>query len=139
MENLVIYSGTANPVLARQVAEFLNVNLIDAEISKFADGEIHIQIKETVRGADAFLIQSTCPPVNDNLMELLIAIDAFKRASAKRITAVIPYYGYSRQDRKDKPRVPITAKMVADLLTVAGANRVMNCPALSCFWITSAS
>ena len=126
MENLVIYSGTANPVLARQVAEFLNVNLIDAEISKFADGEIHIQIKETVRGADAFLIQSTCPPVNDNLMELLIAIDAFKRASAKRITAVIPYYGYSRQDRKDKPRVPITAKMVADLLTVAGANRVMT-------------
>jgi len=126
MENLVVYSGTATPDLAKQVAEFLNVHLIDAEISKFADGETHLQIKETVRGADAFLIQSTCPPVNDNLMELLIAIDAFKRASAKRITAVIPYYGYARQDRKDKPRVPITAKLVADLLTTAGANRVMT-------------
>lgn len=120
-----IFSGNANPVLAREICEYLGMTLGQAEVAKFSDGEIFVQINENVRGADVFVIQPTCNPVNDNLMELLIMIDALKRASASRITAVLPYYGYARQDRKVQPRVPITAKLVADLITSAGAQRVL--------------
>jgi ribose-phosphate pyrophosphokinase len=122
---LKLFSGNANRPLADEISQYLRVPLADADVDRFSDGEIFVQINENVRGADVFLIQPTCPPVNDNLMELLVMIDALKRASARRITAVLPYYGYGRQDRKVQPRVPITAKLVADLLTAAGVDRVM--------------
>ena len=122
---LKLFSGNANRPLADEISQYLRVPLANADVDRFSDGEIFVQINENVRGADVFLIQPTCPPVNDNLMELLVLIDALKRASARRITAVLPYYGYGRQDRKVQPRVPITAKLVADLLTAAGVDRVM--------------
>ncbi len=125
-KNIKILSGNANPDLAEQIAKSLGIDLGDCTVSHFADGEISVSIGETVRGSDVFLIQSTCGPVNDNLMELLIMIDACKRASAGRITAVIPYFGYARQDRKSKARDPISAKLVADLITAAGADRVLT-------------
>lgn len=121
-----IFTGNSNPELATEIAQYLGVPMGKAEVTTFSDGEICVNIYETVRGADVFVVQSICYPVNDNLMELLIMIDAFKRASAGRITAVIPYYGYARQDRKAKARDPITAKLVADLITSAGANRVLT-------------
>ena len=124
MKELKIFSGRANPWLARRLCEFLHLNLGECTLSTFPDGEFHCKI-EDVRGRDVFLVQPTCPPVNDNLMELLIMIDTCKRASAARITAVIPYFGYARQDRKDEGRVPITAKLVANLITRAGADRVL--------------
>lgn len=124
-EPLKIFSGNSNPLLAQEISEYLNLKLGEISISRFSDGEIYVQIKENVRGTDVFLIQSICHPVNDNLLELLIMIDGFKRASADRITAVVPYYGYARQDRKDKPRVPITSRLVADLITAAGAHRIL--------------
>ncbi len=126
MDQLRILSGNGNPELSRSICQFLGVNLSDAMVSRFSEGEIRVKINENVRGKDVFVVQPTCPPVNENLMELLIMIDALKRASALRITAVMPYYGYARQDRKDQPRVPITAKLVANLLTVAGASRVLT-------------
>lgn len=125
-EGIKIISGNSHRTLAQEVADNLDVSLCDASISTFCDGEIMIHINENVRGTDSFVIQSTCPPVNDNIMELLLIIDALKRASASRITAVIPYYGYARQDRKAQPRVPISSKLVADLITAAGANRVLT-------------
>jgi len=112
--------------LAQEICQHLNISLGKAELSRFPDGEIQVKIEESVRGQDIFIIQSTCPPINENLMELLIMIDALKRASAGRITAVIPYYGYARQDRKTRPREPISAKLVANLLVSAGANRVLT-------------
>ena len=124
--DLVLTAGNANPKLAQEIADFLGTRLAETEVSQFSDGEVFVQVNENVRGADVFVIQPTCPPVNQNLMELLIMIDALKRASAFRITAVIPYYGYARQDRKVQPRVPITAKLVADLITAAGAHRVLT-------------
>jgi ribose-phosphate pyrophosphokinase len=120
-----IFSGTANPKLADDVCEFLGLVRNQALLSRFKDGEAYVQIQENVRGADAFVIQPTSRPVDEHLVELLLMIDALKRASARRITAVIPYYGYGRQDRKDKPRAPISAKLVADLLTTAGADRAL--------------
>ena len=123
---LKIFSGNAHLALAREICESLGVPLGQAAVGRFPDGEVRIQIQENVRGTDVFVIQPTCRPVNDNLMELLIMLDAFRRASAERITAVIPYYAYARQDRKDRPRVPISAKLVADLLTSAGADRVLS-------------
>ncbi|PRR78395.1 Ribose-phosphate pyrophosphokinase [Clostridium liquoris] len=125
-KSIKIFSGNANQKLAQDIADILEVPLGDSKVGRFSDGEICVDINETVRGIDAFIIQSTNEPVNDNLMELLIMIDAFKRASAGRITAVIPYYGYARQDRKAKARDPITAKLVADLLTAAGADRILT-------------
>lgn len=125
MPELKIFSGRANPELSKKIAHFLNLDLSNCQLSTFPDGEFHCQI-EDVRGRDVFLIQPTCPPVNDNLMELLIMIDTCLRASAERITAVIPYYGYARQDRKDAGRVPITAKLVANMITRAGADRVLT-------------
>ena len=122
---LKVFSGRANIPLAEKVAEYLDDSLGKISLGNFPDGEISVRIDEDVRGRDIFIIQPTCPPVNDNLMELLIIIDSFKRSSAERITAVLPYYGYARQDRKDVGRVPITAKLVADILTEAGANRVL--------------
>jgi ribose-phosphate pyrophosphokinase len=124
MKRIVLVSGTSTPNLSSQISKFLDVSLVDPQIVKFANGEIFCEIEQNVRGADVFVIQSTCAPVNDNLMELLITIDALKRASASSITAVIPHYGYSRQDRKASPRTPISAKLVSDMLTVAGATRV---------------
>lgn len=121
-----IFSGRSNLGLSKKIAEHLNTNLSEIEIKNFADGEIYVKIKESVRGDDIFIIQSLSPPVNENLMELLIAVDAFKRASAKSITAVIPYFGYARQDRKTSGREAITAKLVADLLTTAGVDRVVT-------------
>ena len=121
-----LFAGRANPRLARDIAEYLGIGLGDIEVRSFSDKEVYVEINENVRGKDIFLIQSTCPPANESLMELLIMIDAFQRASARRITAVIPYYGYARQDRKDQPRVPITAKLVANLITVAGADRALT-------------
>ncbi len=123
---LVLTTGNANPKLAQEIADALGTRLAEAEVSQFSDGEVFVQVNQNVRGADVFVIQPTCPPVNQNLMELLIMIDALKRASAFRITAVIPYYGYARQDRKVQPRVPITAKLVADLITAAGAHRALT-------------
>ncbi|MGQ0613134.1 MAG: ribose-phosphate diphosphokinase [Planctomycetaceae bacterium] len=120
-----IFSGSSNRPLAERICSHLNTRLGDARVERFADGEIRIKIEEDVRGTDAFVVQSTCPPVNEHLMELLLMIDALKRASADRITAVIPYFGYARQDRKDEGRVPISAKLVANTLTVAGVNRVL--------------
>lgn len=121
-----IFSANSHPQLAKEIAERLGVSVGDAHAARFSDGEINISIKETVRGADVFVIQSTSNPVNDHIMELLIMIDALKRASAGRITAVIPYFGYARQDRKSKARDPISAKLVADLIVAAGANRVLT-------------
>jgi ribose-phosphate pyrophosphokinase len=123
---LKIFSGNANPSLAQEIALYLGQKLGEATVSSFSDGEIRVKIDENVRGADVFVVQSCCQPVNDSLMELLIIIDALKRSSANRITAVVPYFGYARQDRKDQPRVPITAKLVADLITTAGADRVLS-------------
>ena len=125
-ENVKIFSGTSNRDLAERVSKELNIPLGDAKIVRFKDGEVYVKLNSTVRGATVFVIQTTSNPVNENLMELLIMIDALKRASAGRITAVIPYYGYARQDRKAAPRVPISAKLVADLLEKAGINRVVT-------------
>lgn len=125
MQDLKLFSGNANVALARSVARYLDVELGAAEVGTFSDGECAIEIGENVRGLDCFALQSTCSPQNSHLMELLIMIDALKRASARRITAVMPYYGYARQDRKVRPRVPITAKLVADLIHTAGADRVL--------------
>ncbi len=124
--NIKIFTGNSHPELAQEIAKILGLEVGAGDVGTFSDGEISVNIGETVRGADVFIVQSTCSPVNNNLMELLIMIDAFKRASAGRITAVIPYYGYARQDRKAKSRDPITAKLVADLLTTAGAHRVLT-------------
>lgn len=124
--DLKLFSGRAHPALSKEIAECLGVPLGDAELFNFSDGEIFCQIEENVRGCDIFVIQPTCSPVNENLMELLIIMDALKRASAFRVTAVLPYYGYARQDKKDKPRVPITAKLIADLISRAGADRVLT-------------
>ncbi len=127
LERMRIFTGNANPDLARKICDKLGVALGKANVSTFSDGETRVEITENVRGMDVFIIQSTCPPVNSNCMELLIMMDAMKRASADRITAVIPYYGYSRQDRKVAPRAPISAKLVADLITMAGASRRSFC------------
>lgn len=124
--SLKLLSGNAHRDLAEEISKYLNIPLCDAVISTFSDGETLVQINENMRGADVFVIQPTCPSVNQNLMELLTIIDALRRSSAKRITAVIPYYGYARQDRKVEPRVPITAKLVANLITASGANRVLT-------------
>lgn len=126
MQDLKIFSGVSNKPLTDEVCRLFDFPQGNVNVGTFSDGEIQIEINENVRGTDVFLIQSTCTPVNNNLMELLILIDAMKRASAERITAVIPYYGYARQDRKAAPRAPISAKLVADLLTTAGANRVLT-------------
>ncbi len=123
---LQIFAGNSNPDLASRVSEYLDVPLGQAEVRRFSDGEVMVEIDENVRGSDVFVIQSTSTPVNDHLMELLLMLDAFRRASAKRVTAVIPYYGYARQDRKVSPRVPISAKLVADLISTAGASRVLT-------------
>lgn len=125
-ECIKIFCANSHPDLAKEIADKSGLKLGESQITRFSDGEISVSIKETVRGCDVFLIQSTCEPVNENLMELFIMIDAFKRASAGRITAVIPYFGYARQDRKSKPRDPISAKLVADLLVAAGASRVLT-------------
>ncbi len=126
MTRLNLFSGNANRKLAQEIAEYLGMPLGVAEVSQFSDGEVYVQINENVRGADVFVIQPTSPPVDHHLMELLIMIDALRRASAHRITAVIPYFGYARQDRKVQPRVPISSKLVADLITVSGVNRVLT-------------
>ena len=121
-----IFTGNANPALAKEICEHLGEPLGSATVNCFPDGETSVQINENIRGCDVFVVQPTCVPANDRIMELLIMIDALRRASAARITAVIPFYGYARQDRKDKPRVPITATLVANLLTAAGANRILT-------------
>jgi len=121
-----LFGGTSNPILTQEVCRYLNIEPGEITAKTFSDGETQVEIHDNIRGGDVFILQSTCPPVNDNLMQLLIIIDALKRASAERITAVIPYYGYGRQDRKVKPRVPLSPKLVADLITVAGANRVVS-------------
>lgn len=123
---LKLIAGNANPDLAQAIARQLEIELTPAKIGRFSDGEIQVKIIDGVRGADCFIIQSTCAPVNENIMELLVIADALKRASARRITAVIPYYGYARQDRKAEPRVPITSKLIANLITVAGIDRVLT-------------
>lgn len=125
-EGIQLFSGNANRMLAREIADVLGISVGEATVSTFSDGEITVRINENVRGSDVFIVQSTCMPVNNNIMELLLMIDAMKRASAKRITAVIPYYGYARQDRKAQPRVPISARVVADLLSSIGVNRVLT-------------
>ncbi len=121
-----IFTGNAHPALARDICDFLEVKLADASVSSFPDGETYVKINDNIRGRDVFIIQPTCPPTNQNLMELLILVDAARRASAARITSVLPFFGYARQDRKDQPRVPITAKLVANLLVAAGVNRVLT-------------
>lgn len=121
-----LFTGTANPELAEEIASYLGLPMGDAVVGRFRDGEINLQVKETVRGAECFVIQPTCPPADSNLMELLVMIDALKRASAKAIAAVVPYYGYARQDRKNKPRDPICAKLVANLIQAAGADRLLG-------------
>jgi len=126
MDKIAIFSGSAHPELAKNICKYLKVKLSTATLDRFSEGEIRFKIDENVRGKDVFVVQPTSPPPNENLMELLIMLDALKRASAQRITAVMPYFGYARQDRKDQPRVPITAKLVANLLTTAGANRVLT-------------
>ena len=126
MTRLKLFSGNANPELAKEICAFLGIPIGDCAVKRFSDGEVNVEIRENVRGADVYIIQPTCPPANDHLMELLIIMDALKRASAKRVTAVIPYYGYARQDRKVIPRAPITAKLVADLLAAAGVSRVIT-------------
>ena len=125
-KNIKIFTANSNKVFAEAIAKKLGMELGDSDVGKFSDGEIYVNINETVRGSDVFVVQSTCSPVNDNFMELLIMIDAFKRASAGRITAVMPYFGYARQDRKAKRRDPISAKLCADLITAAGADRVLT-------------
>jgi ribose-phosphate pyrophosphokinase len=125
-DELEIFTGNSNAALAREVGEALGVKLADAEVGRFPDGEVLVEVRENVRGGDCFVIQSICTPPNENLMELLLLMDALRRASAKRITAVIPYFGYARQDRKVAPRVPISAKLVADVITAAGASRVLT-------------
>jgi len=124
--HLKVFAGNSNLPLAEEICTFLGEPQAEALVKHFSDGEIYVQVKENVRGADVFVIQATCTPVDRNLMELLLMIDALKRASAERITAVLPYYGYARQDRKDKPRVPISARLVAAILETAGANRVLT-------------
>jgi len=126
MDKMMIFTGNAHPKLANSIAVKLNTKLSSVFVGRFSEGEIRVKINDNVRGRDVFVIQSTCPPANDNLMELLIMIDALRRASAWRITAVIPHYGYARQDRKDQPRVPITAKLVANLLTTSGVDRILT-------------
>jgi ribose-phosphate pyrophosphokinase len=126
MGEMKIFSGNAHPELAREIAEHLSLPLGQARLRRFPDTEVSFQIDENIRGTDVFIVQPTCTPVDQHLVELLVMIDAFRRSSASRITAVIPYYGYARQDRKDKPRVPISAKLVANLLTAAGANRILT-------------
>src|SRR4030067_2375538 len=126
LDDLKIFSGNANPDLERKICEHLSINLGNAYVGRFPDGEIDLKVNEDVRGADVFLVQPTCAPVNESLTELLIFIDCLKRASAARITAVLPYYGYARKDRKDEGRVPITAKLVANIITEAGADRVLT-------------
>ena len=126
MEGIALFTGNSNPDLAKKICAYLDLPIGGAKVGTFSDGEIQIEIYENVRSKDVFVIQSTCSPVNDNLVELLLMIDAFKRSSARRITAVMPYFGYARQDKKVAPRVPISAKLVADMLTVAGANRVIT-------------
>jgi ribose-phosphate pyrophosphokinase len=121
-----IISGSANPLLVKGICDYIGTDLCQTTVKRFPDGEIFVKINENIRGSDLFIINPTCPPANDNLVEMLIMIDAARRASAQRITAVLPFYGYARQDRKDQPRVPITAKLVANLLTTAGANRVLT-------------
>lgn len=121
-----MFTGNSNPSFAKKICEYLNIELAGAKVKRFSDGEVQIEIDENVRSRDIFVIQATCAPVNDNLVELLLMIDALKRSSASRITAVIPYYGYSRQDKKVAPRVPISAKLVADVLTIAGADRIIT-------------
>ncbi|MFH1202578.1 MAG: ribose-phosphate pyrophosphokinase [Candidatus Omnitrophota bacterium] len=125
-DKLLVFTGNAHPKLAKDICQRLGVSLRDAMVTRFSEGEVRVKINENARGKDVFVIQPTCPPVNENLMELLIMIDALRRASSQRITAVVPYFGYARQDRKDQPRVPITAKLVANLITTAGANRVLT-------------
>ncbi len=125
LKSISIFTGNANPELARAITEHLQLQLGLAKVNRFSDGEVSVEIKENVRGVDVYVIQPTCAPVNDNLMELLVMVDALKRASAGSVNAVIPYYGYARQDKKVAPRTPITAKMVADLLQVAGVSRVL--------------
>ncbi len=124
--HLVVLSGNSNPGLFKEICSGLKIQPGKAEVTKFPEGEIRVQIQQNIRGRDVFIVQSTCTPPNENLMELLILIDAAKRASASRVTAVLPFFGYARQDRKDKPRVPITAKLVANLITIAGADRVLT-------------
>ncbi|MGA2409516.1 MAG: ribose-phosphate pyrophosphokinase [Candidatus Binataceae bacterium] len=125
-DELEVFTGNSNPALAREVCEALHVKLGQVDVGRFPDGEVMVEVRDNVRGGDCFVIQSTCTPPNENLMELLLLMDALRRASAGRITAVIPYFGYSRQDRKVAPRVPISAKLVADLITTAGASRVLT-------------
>ena len=125
INQMTIFSGNANPLLAQEICDYLSLPLGRASVRTFSDGEVYVEIGENVRGTDVFVIQPTCPPVDHNMMELLIMVDALRRASARRITAVLPYYGYARQDRKAAPRVPISAKLVADIITVAGARRVL--------------
>ena len=125
-DKIKIFTGNSNPALAQKICDFLHVPLGAARVRTFSDGEIMIEITENVRGRDVYIVQSTCAPTNNNLMELLIMTDALKRASAATITAVMPYYGYARQDRKAAPRTPITAKLVADLITSAGVDRVVT-------------
>ena len=124
--DLKIFSGRAHPALAQEICAYLGIPLGELTLYNFSDGEDYCQIDENVRGADVFVVQPTCSPVNDNVMELLILLDAFRRSSASRITAVLPYFGYARQDKKDKPRVPIAAKLMADLLTASGADRILT-------------
>ena len=126
MRKLSVMGGNANPTLTAEICQKLGIKQTEVFVGRFSEGEIRVHIKENIRGQDLFIVQPTCPPVNENLMELLVMIDAARRASADRITAVIPYYGYARQDRKDQPRVPITAKLVANLIVAAGANRVLT-------------
>ena len=137
-QELKIFSGNANPALAQEIADHLGVHLVVAKVKRFGDGETNVEIAESVRGSDIFVIQPTCSPTNDNVMELLIMIDALSRASAARITAVVPYYGYARQERKVRAREPITAKLIANLITTAGANRViamdLHAPAIQGFF-----
>ena len=130
-DEVIIFAGSSNPKLAREIAHYLSTDLASAELGSFSDGETQVEVTENVRGGDVFVIQSTSPPANNHLMELLLTLDALKRASAGRITAVVPYYGYARQDRKVSPRVPISAKLVADLMTTAGAARRLSMMARS--------
>lgn len=124
-DRLLLFSGSSNPQLLREVCRCCSVGPGRVSVGRFSDGEVRVEVEESVRGRDVFVLQSTCPPINENLMELLVIIDALKRASARRINAVTPYYGYGRQDEKEKPRVPISAKMVADLISTAGADRLL--------------
>lgn len=125
-KKIAVLGGNANAGLTKEICDCLKIKQTEVLVSRFSEGEIRVHVKENIRGKDVFIVQPTCPPVNDNLMELLIMIDAVRRASADRITAVLPYYGYARQDRKDQPRVPITAKLVANVIVAAGANRVLT-------------